>query len=178
MPGHPDPPSFAPGHSDPPSWSPYSTDPPSWAKRKGIPAQSTFSTESQNWIEPDQRPKVEPISWASPQRAGASSRSMTTASSLTPTSDFLYAPPSIIHTKHLPTSNITLDSALTNFDTNISPWKTPSKYIDAEANHVNNIVHEIQSLTGRVEMEYASFDRTMIYSVSRECRNPLARIII
>lgn len=88
---------------------------------------------------------------------------MTTASSLTPISDFSHAP-STIHTRKLPTSKKTLDDALTDFETNISPWKTPSEYIDAEANYVNNIVHEIQDLTQRVEMEYASFDQTMIYS--------------
>lgn len=131
-----------------------------------------FSTESLNWMEPDQRPKVEPMSWASPQRAGPSWGSMTTASSLIPTS---YSAPS---SSKLRTSKKFLDDALTHFDTKISPWKTPSEYIDAEADYVSNIVHEIQDPTRRVETEYASFSHTMIYSVSRKCCSHLTSIII
>ena len=185
MSGHPDPPSFSSRHPDPPSWSSQSTDPPSWlsrsadppawSMRRGVPPQSTFSTESQNWMEPRPRLGVESASWASPQQTGTSP----TVSSLVPTSISSYVPLSSIHRRKLPTSNMTLDSALTDVDLKISPWRTPSEYIDAEANYVNNIVHEIQGLTqGRVEIKHPSFGRTMIYSVSRERRNPLARKII
>jgi hypothetical protein len=149
-------------------WMPNHPDPPSFA-----PVQSTLSTESPNWMEPDQRSEVEPVSWASPLSAGASWGSMTTSSSLPP-----FAPSSTIHISKLRTSKKYLDDALSHFDTNISPWKTPSEYIDAEVDYVSNIVHEIQDPTRRVEIVYAGFGQTMIYSVSRKCCNPLTSMII
>jgi hypothetical protein len=74
---------------------------------------------------------------------------------------------SIIHTDNLPNSHVSTDNALTHFETNISPWKTPAEYIDAEANHVNTIIPEIRMLTGKAEIEQACFNgQPMIYSVS------------
>jgi hypothetical protein len=167
MPGHPDPPSFAPGHPDPPSWSSQSMDPPSWTKRTGIPAQSSFSTETPDWLIPDRTESTVRANRPSQQRAGTLPGSITTASSLTPTNYSSPLPLSIIHSNKLPNLNIILDDALAEFETNISPWKTPSEYIDAEANRVNTVVQEIRLLTRRDEMEHASFiGQPMVYSVS------------
>ena len=85
-----------------------------------------------------------------------------TSDSLTLSLDSL----SVIHTATLLNSNVSADDALTNFKTDIFPWKSPTMYIDAETNHVNTVLQEIRILTGKVEMEKASFGEPMIYSVS------------
>jgi hypothetical protein len=149
--GYSDPPSFTPGYSDPPSWSNESNDPASWAKRSGIPAQSRFSTESQEWLLPNQ-----------PSKSSSTIRANRPTASPPPSANL-----SIIHTANLLDSSTSPDEALTNFETNISPWKTPKEYIEAEATHVNTTLDDISILTGREEIEEARFiDGPMIYSVS------------
>ena len=71
------------------------------------------------------------------------------------------------------------DNALTTFKTDISPWKNPMDYIDAEANHVNTIIQDMRILTGRVEIEQASFmGQPMIFSVSRHCQSGILKLFI
>ena len=81
--------------------------------------------------------------------------------------DSLYASMPILHTTNLPNSNILADIALSHFTIDVSPWKDPMKYIDAEANHVNTTIQKLRLLTEEAKIDEASFtDQPMIYSVS------------
>jgi hypothetical protein len=87
-----------------------------------------------------------------------------------PMDDPLPPPYVVMSVLHIPNpANPTTfpDDPLTNFETKISAWKTPSKYIDAEANDVYSAIQELRTSTGTDEIEQASFvGQLMIYSVS------------
>jgi hypothetical protein len=79
-----------------------------------------------------------------------------------------------LHTEQLPTSHVPLDSALTHFETNISPWKNPVEWVAAESEHVNSVVDEIAELTKRSEINQAKFtDQFIVYPVSCHRLNAL-----
>lgn len=63
-------------------------------------------------------------------------------------------------------SSVTLDHALTNFDTDISPWKHPHDWNRANAIHVSSIMQRVKSFTGSDEIDKADLGANMIYPVS------------
>jgi hypothetical protein len=76
---------------------------------------------------------------------------------------------SILHTKTLPNCELPLNQALVHFETEISPWKDPGKWVIAESEHIHSVVKDIAKLEASVEIEQAHFqDRLIIYPVS--CR--------
>lgn len=165
--GNSDPPSFTPGHPDPPSWSQATRNPTSWANVPGIPAQSKYSTESPNWMLPPPERSATIDSATRSNRPMQNTRSRTLGSHMMDDSSLSYASLSIIHRGKLRNSKTSLDSALSNCENIASPWNNPSEYITAEADYISTILQETRVLTGRVEVEQASFTgQPMIYSVS------------
>jgi hypothetical protein len=152
---------LAPSYGLPPTrilaQSNYSTSTPGWLSTSHYDfsyAQSLSSTEAQP-------ARTNPDESSSPQSSNS-------VFSLALTDDLLFhSSLSIMHTAILPNLKLLADEVLTRVNTDISPWKTPAKYIDAEANHVDTVIQEICALTGRVEIKQTNFiGQPMIYSVS------------
>jgi hypothetical protein len=61
--------------------------------------------------------------------------------------------------------NASLDYMWTNFETEISPWRHPSEWLQAYASHVNSIIQQIVTVTKTTEIEQAMFAGDMIYYV-------------
>ena len=159
---------FSNGH--PPSWTPgdptpshFTSDLPLWAMHS--PLQPTFSTNTLQ---------------QTPNHT-ARTNSTVIANHPLPTDDPLpppYVVMSIFHIPNLANHTTSPDYLLTNFETKISAWKTPSKYIDAEADNVYSAIQEIRTSTGTDEIEQASFvGQPMIYSVSLLKYSPLNRFL-
>jgi hypothetical protein len=74
---------------------------------------------------------------------------------------------SVIHAKELPTLQVHLDHALTNFEFDISPWKHPAQWIKADSLHVNFIVEDLAALTKNKDIkQIVSIDPLFLYPVS------------
>jgi hypothetical protein len=58
-----------------------------------------------------------------------------------------------------------LDHALTNFQTDISPWTCPKDWIDADVSHVTLTIQEFVASTQSAEIEDANFRGNMVYQV-------------
>jgi hypothetical protein len=84
-----------------------------------------------------------------------------------------FSDPLYIHTTGLPTSNVTLYEALA---TNLPPSSSPLDSIDADANHVNNVVRELLLLIQHDELNHAIFAGRMIYRVSFTPKFPRRRL--
>jgi hypothetical protein len=50
-----------------------------------------------------------------------------------------------------------IDDALANLDTQISPWKNPAEWLHADTTHLNSVVEEILATTGKTEIEQGKF---------------------
>jgi hypothetical protein len=82
-----------------------------------------------------------------------------------------YPDPFFRHLTVLPTLNTTLYEALV---TSFLSCSNPLDYVRTEANHVNDIVHELWTLTQNDDIHHASFVGVdMIYRVRRDCELPL-----
>ena len=142
---HPDPPSFTPEHPTDGGFGSGDIH-PFWEPDHPDPPppQSSIQTEPNRLIPPDKSATINSAS-----------------------SSLSYFSLSIIHRAVLPKSKISLDAALSQFAKYISPWTNPMGYITAEAETIHTVIQEMRNLTGRTEIELASFTgRPMPYSVS------------
>jgi hypothetical protein len=58
-----------------------------------------------------------------------------------------------------------LDYALVNFHTDISPWKSPVEWLDADTSQIINMIHVFAASTNSAEIENANFAGDMVYPV-------------
>jgi hypothetical protein len=73
----------------------------------------------------------------------------------------------MIHTANLPLLNDSLDHALTVLETNVSPWTSPTEWIQADAQHILSIVNGLAAIIDTNEIECAMFNGAVPYQVSR-----------
>jgi hypothetical protein len=73
----------------------------------------------------------------------------------------------MIHTANLPLLNDSLDHALTVLATNVSPWTSPTEWIQADAQHILSIVNGVTTIIDTTEIECAMFNGALPYQVSR-----------
>ena len=136
-------------NSDPPSWAPGASDPPSWINLLRDFSQSTARSDLL------QQRRVQTF----PSLLNSLAPMIST---------------SILHTTQLSISRGSVDQALADFETDISPWKGPVEWVAADSEHVNFVVKEIVKLTDRVEINQARFaDQLIVYPVSCDYTTPL-----
>ena len=71
----------------------------------------------------------------------------------------------VFHRVLLPSLQVSVCSALTTFETKISPWTHPLQWLDANTKHLCSIFRAIIHLTQETDIGEMSFPETMIYQV-------------
>ena len=77
----------------------------------------------------------------------------------------MYFQTGLFHRILLPSLQVSVHSALTTFETKISPWTHPFQWLDANAKHLYSIFRVIIHLTQEADIGEMSFPETMIYQV-------------
>ena len=77
----------------------------------------------------------------------------------------MYFQTELFHRLLLPSFQVSVHSALTTFETKISPWTHPLQWLDANTEHLCSIFHAITHLTQEADIGEISFPETMIYQV-------------
>ncbi|KAJ7100527.1 kinase-like domain-containing protein [Mycena epipterygia] len=63
----------------------------------------------------------------------------------------------------LPILRCSIDDALANLDTQISPWENAAEWLHADTTQLSSIVQEIIAVTGKTEIEPGKFPGVIIY---------------
>ena len=77
----------------------------------------------------------------------------------------MYFQTELFHRVLLPSLQVSVRSALTTFETRISPWTHPFQWLDANTKHLCSIFRAIIHLTQEADIGEMSFPETMIYQV-------------
>jgi hypothetical protein len=77
----------------------------------------------------------------------------------------LYFQAVLFHRILLPSLQVSVHSALTIFETEISPWMHPLQWLDENTKHLDSIFHVIVDLTQEANIDGMSFPESMIYQV-------------
>lgn len=176
-----DPPSFTPNHPDPYSWAPGHPDPPFWASNtsqdthRQLSYGSITSSPSRSTTLPI-IPHTSSAERSSLQLSKTSTHSTLSFAENSSLQSSAFFPPVIFqnfpHSLELTESNprLKLDDCLSRFETNVSPWEDPFKWLRAEAHDLDNILSKLSEKRGHTR-EYAEaafpVDGMMVYTVRR-----------
>jgi hypothetical protein len=69
------------------------------------------------------------------------------------------------HSTILPNLRVSVYSALTTFETGISPWMRPSEWLDANTRHIRSIFDEIVEFAENPDIKAMTFPATTIFQV-------------
>ena len=75
----------------------------------------------------------------------------------------MYFQTELFHRVLLPSLQVSVRSALTTFETKISPWTHPLQWLDANTKHVRSIFHAIILLTQKADIGEMTFPETMTH---------------
>ena len=99
-----------------------------------------------------------------------------------PFSRAIYFQTQLFHRVLLPSLQVSVHSALTTFETKISPWTHPLQWLDANKKHLHSIFRVIIRLTQEADIGEMSFPETMIYQVRlvalRFSKSVISRIVL